>query len=106
MWWAGRCWCRGRRSWRWRWGPGRWRGAGGGGADLTLGAPLAVPGRGGVQVQVSVAAPDQGGGREIQVHSRPEDSAGPWTRHASGLVTPAGEDHPDTGVVRARAPEI
>ena len=30
--------------------------------DLTLEAPLAIPAHGGVQVQVSVAAPDQDGG--------------------------------------------
>ena len=72
--------------------------------DLTLEAPLAVPARGGVQVQVSVAAPDESGGREIQVHARTEDSA-PWVRHASGLLSPSGEDLPDAGVFRAWPPE-
>ena len=73
--------------------------------DLTLEAPLAVPARGGVQVQVSVEAPDQSGSREIGIYSRPEDGAAPWTRHASGLVCPAGADQLDAEVFRAWPPE-
>ena len=73
--------------------------------DLTLEAPLAVPASGGVQVQVSVGVPDQSGGREIQVHSRAEESTAPWTRHASGLACPAGEEQPDAGAFRAWPPD-
>src|SRR5262249_20643139 len=73
--------------------------------DLTLEAPLVVPARGGVQVQVSVAAPDQAGGREVPGHSRAGGSAGAWVRHASGLVCPAGQDQPDAGVFLAWPPQ-
>ncbi|MFF3437166.1 SDR family NAD(P)-dependent oxidoreductase, partial [Streptosporangium sp. NPDC002721] len=56
--------------------------------ELTLEAPLVLSGGGGVQVQVSVGAPDETGRRAVAVHSRPEDSPldTPWTRHATGFV--------------------
>ncbi|MFD3844197.1 type I polyketide synthase, partial [Streptomyces sp. NPDC058642] len=40
--------------------------------ELTLHAPLVVPGDSGVLVQVVVGAPDEGGLRELAVYSRPE----------------------------------
>ncbi|WP_344646394.1 acyltransferase domain-containing protein, partial [Streptomyces durmitorensis] len=59
--------------------------------ELTLHAPLALPERGGVQAQVLVGGPDDGGGREVTVYSRPESSPdGVWTRHASGVLAPEG----------------
>ncbi|MEU5789019.1 SDR family NAD(P)-dependent oxidoreductase [Micromonospora purpureochromogenes] len=58
-------------------------------AELTLGAPLVLPERGAVALQVVVGAPDADGARPVSVHSRPEDSDQPWTRHAEGLLTPA-----------------
>ncbi|MFF7725387.1 SDR family NAD(P)-dependent oxidoreductase [Streptomyces sp. NPDC008001] len=60
--------------------------------DLTLEAPLVVPERGGVAVQVWVGAADGTGRRPLTVHSRPEDDADlPWARHATGFVTGATE---------------
>ncbi|MFF5854519.1 SDR family NAD(P)-dependent oxidoreductase [Streptomyces sp. NPDC012751] len=58
-------------------------------AELTLQAPLALPERGAVQLQLHVAAADGTGHRALTVHSRPEgadDTA--WTRHATGLLAP------------------
>ncbi|UBI35054.1 SDR family NAD(P)-dependent oxidoreductase [Streptomyces mobaraensis] len=56
--------------------------------DLTLEAPLVLPARGGVQVQVVVGAPESTGGRSVRVYSRGEDGAGDgvWVRHASGAL--------------------
>ncbi|MGW0909734.1 SDR family NAD(P)-dependent oxidoreductase [Streptomyces sp. NPDC002853] len=53
--------------------------------ELTLEAPLVLPERGGVRLQVAVSAADETGRREVAVHSRPEDG-GIWTRHAGGLL--------------------
>ncbi|MFD6659987.1 SDR family NAD(P)-dependent oxidoreductase, partial [Streptomyces parvus] len=56
--------------------------------ELMLEAPLVVPERGGVQLQVVVEAADGAGERSVAVYSRPEDTdETPWTRHATGLVT-------------------
>jgi acyl transferase domain-containing protein/acyl carrier protein len=59
-------------------------------AELTLEAPLVVPERGGVRLQLIVGAADHAGRRPITVHSRlddePEDTA--WERHASGVLAP------------------
>ncbi|MFF1280474.1 SDR family NAD(P)-dependent oxidoreductase [Streptomyces sp. NPDC058299] len=58
-------------------------------AELTLQAPLMLPDRGAIQLQLHVAAPDDTGHRALSVHSRPEgtdDTA--WTRHATGLLAP------------------
>ncbi|MFF8961118.1 polyketide synthase dehydratase domain-containing protein, partial [Streptomyces sp. NPDC014894] len=69
--------------------------------ELTLEAPLVVPERGGVQVQLVVEAPGGAGQRSFSVHSRRQDALAeePWTRHASGVLTagmtrdlPAGFD--------------
>ncbi|MER5356559.1 type I polyketide synthase, partial [Kitasatospora sp. NPDC002551] len=60
--------------------------------ELTLPAPLVLPETGGVQLQVSVGAPDGSGARAVGIHSRPEHAPAdqPWTRHATGLlVVPA-----------------
>ncbi|MFJ8018425.1 SDR family NAD(P)-dependent oxidoreductase, partial [Streptomyces sp. NPDC096339] len=61
--------------------------------ELTLEAPLFVPERGSVRVQVAVQAPDSDGLRRVSVHSRPDTSAErsgqepePWTRHATGVL--------------------
>ncbi|MFC5719433.1 SDR family NAD(P)-dependent oxidoreductase [Streptomyces gamaensis] len=56
--------------------------------DLTLEAPLVLPERGGVAVQVWVGADDGSGRRPLTVHSRSEDDTDqPWVRHATGSVT-------------------
>src|SRR5580658_4526106 len=61
--------------------------------ELIVEAPLALPARGGVRVQVLVAEPDEAGRRELAVYSRAGDGGGAelWVRHASGLLAPAGE---------------
>ncbi|WP_444843239.1 SDR family NAD(P)-dependent oxidoreductase [Amycolatopsis kentuckyensis] len=56
--------------------------------ELTLGSPLVVPDRGGVQVQVTVGAAGENGVRAVSVHSRLEDTDDPWTAHADGTVAP------------------
>ncbi|MFE1251725.1 SDR family NAD(P)-dependent oxidoreductase [Streptomyces sp. NPDC058766] len=62
-------------------------------AELTILAPLTLPERGGVRVQVRVEAPDATGARPLTVHGRPDDAepGTPWTLHVSGLLTPAAE---------------
>ncbi|WP_436840482.1 type I polyketide synthase [Streptomyces flavofungini] len=58
--------------------------------ELTLAAPLVLPERGAVQLQVSVGAADDDGRRTVTLHSREErdDHAddGGWTAHASGVL--------------------
>ncbi|WP_267891960.1 type I polyketide synthase, partial [Streptomyces pactum] len=61
--------------------------------ELTLGAPLALPARGTVHLQVGVAAPDASGRRTVGIHSRPAaDPDAPWTSHAEGTLAPAPAD--------------
>ncbi|WP_268874152.1 type I polyketide synthase [Streptacidiphilus melanogenes] len=57
--------------------------------ELTLAAPLVLPDHGGVQLRLTVAAPDQTGRRALSLHSRREDvpAEEAWTRHATGLLT-------------------
>ncbi|MFI9815518.1 type I polyketide synthase [Saccharothrix variisporea] len=61
--------------------------------ELTLTAPLVLPEKGAVQVQMWVGAPDETGQRPLKIHSRPNDDT-PWTRHAVGLLGEA--DQPTT----------
>ena len=58
--------------------------------ELTLGPPLALPADGSVAVQVSVAAPDQAGRRQVSIQARPADAvpSTAWTEHASGVLAP------------------
>ncbi|WP_301549390.1 polyketide synthase dehydratase domain-containing protein, partial [Planomonospora parontospora] len=55
--------------------------------ELTLEAPLVLPERGAVAIQVVVGAPDEDDRRTVAVYSRP-DGAGdlPWTSHAQGVL--------------------
>ncbi|WP_433797671.1 SDR family NAD(P)-dependent oxidoreductase [Actinoplanes sp. CA-252034] len=53
--------------------------------ELVLQQPLRLPADG-VDVQVSVAEPDDDGRRAVTVHSRADDT---WTTHATGFVTAA-----------------
>ncbi|MFE3743353.1 SDR family NAD(P)-dependent oxidoreductase, partial [Streptomyces sp. NPDC059134] len=65
--------------------------------ELTLAAPLVLPERGTVQIQVGVGAPDETGRRTVGVHSRPADDAGaPWTSHADGTLATVPADAPAT----------
>ncbi|MFD9130140.1 SDR family NAD(P)-dependent oxidoreductase, partial [Kitasatospora sp. NPDC059571] len=59
--------------------------------ELTLEAPLFLPAQGGVQVQLWVGAPDEGGRRTVSLYSRAEavEAEEPWTRHAAGQLSAA-----------------
>ncbi|MGP9017964.1 type I polyketide synthase [Streptomyces sp. BR1] len=61
--------------------------------ELAIEAPLTLPEQGAVQLQVSVDAADGAGRRNLTLHSRraeaPTDE--PWTRHATGVLTPAAQ---------------
>ncbi|MFE3140958.1 type I polyketide synthase [Streptomyces scopuliridis] len=63
--------------------------------ELTLAAPLVLPERGAVQVQVVAGATDQDGGRPVGIYSRPDtaagESEGDWVLHAQGRLTAAGD---------------
>ncbi|MGV9317256.1 SDR family NAD(P)-dependent oxidoreductase, partial [Streptomyces sp. NPDC003691] len=59
--------------------------------ELTLEAPLVLPERGGVAVQLTVGAADDDGRRTVELHSSVDEV---WTRHASGVLgsgAPVGE---------------
>ncbi|WP_328928357.1 SDR family NAD(P)-dependent oxidoreductase [Streptomyces sp. NBC_00190] len=56
--------------------------------ELTLQAPLILPDRGGIAVQVVVGPADGTGRRTVAVHSRADDQPDlPWTRHAEGVLS-------------------
>ncbi|MFF7459407.1 SDR family NAD(P)-dependent oxidoreductase [Kitasatospora sp. NPDC008115] len=60
--------------------------------ELNLYAPLVLPERGRVRVQLEVGRPGADGSRPIAVHSRPEGSgAEQWTRHAEGVLEPSAD---------------
>ncbi|HWO22149.1 MAG TPA: SDR family NAD(P)-dependent oxidoreductase, partial [Kofleriaceae bacterium] len=60
--------------------------------ELVLTAPLAIPARGAMLMQLAVGAPDVAGRRSLSIYARaenaPTDTA--WTRHVSGTLAPAG----------------
>ncbi|MFI8952061.1 SDR family NAD(P)-dependent oxidoreductase [Streptomyces sp. NPDC053750] len=56
--------------------------------ELTLQAPLTLPADGtALALQVTVGPADTTGSRPVGIHTRPENSDGDWTRHATGTVT-------------------
>ena len=60
--------------------------------ELTTLAPLVLSETDAVSIQVSVAAPEEDGRRQISIHSRrdgddEQDSTGEWTLHASGALS-------------------
>ncbi|WP_158891506.1 type I polyketide synthase [Amycolatopsis anabasis] len=63
--------------------------------ELTIEAPLVLPERGGVAVQVTVGAADDSGLRTVSVHSRPDSGDETWTRHASGTIGPDDREPPE-----------
>ncbi|MFC8906831.1 SDR family NAD(P)-dependent oxidoreductase, partial [Micromonospora sp. NPDC057140] len=66
--------------------------------ELTIAAPLTLPGSGGVRVQVRVGAADGDGSREVTVHAQPEDDAeAEWIRHAEGVLERAAVEEPTVG---------
>ncbi|MGW1973753.1 polyketide synthase dehydratase domain-containing protein, partial [Streptomyces tubercidicus] len=64
--------------------------------ELTLQAPLVLPERGAVQLQVAVGVADESGRRMLSVYSRPQGEGveQPWVRHAVGVL---GTDSPASG---------
>ncbi|MFD4506721.1 type I polyketide synthase [Streptomyces sp. NPDC058457] len=57
--------------------------------ELTLQAPLVLPGTGGRRLQVTVGTADDSGRRQLFVHSRDEGADDPsWTRHAEAVLAP------------------
>ncbi|WP_460444173.1 polyketide synthase dehydratase domain-containing protein, partial [Amycolatopsis cihanbeyliensis] len=58
--------------------------------ELMLLAPLALPDRGGLHLQVRVTAPDSEGRRALTVHARPDSTTdGGWAQYATGTLIPA-----------------
>ncbi len=55
--------------------------------ELTIPAPLLLAESGAVAIQVSVSGPEEGGNREIQVHSRPDEEEAEWTLNATGSLS-------------------
>ncbi|WP_260867559.1 type I polyketide synthase [Streptomyces sp. SAJ15] len=64
--------------------------------ELTLEAPLVLPTRGGIRLQLTVGALDDAGRRPLAILSRAADAPAeePWTRHASGVLA-TGAPRPD-----------
>ncbi len=60
-------------------------------SELVLEAPLVLSERDGVHVQVTVGAPDDTGRRPVTVHSRTSAEPDEWTRHATGVLSPAAD---------------
>ncbi|MFI6149207.1 SDR family NAD(P)-dependent oxidoreductase, partial [Streptomyces sp. NPDC051109] len=59
--------------------------------ELTLEAPLVLPERGSVQLQVAIGSPAEGSqARPFSIHSRPQHAEADlqWTRHAAGVLRP------------------
>ncbi|MEV5127230.1 type I polyketide synthase [Streptomyces decoyicus] len=56
--------------------------------ELTMQAPLVLPERGAVQLQVAAGAADETGRRTLSVYSRPQGAQAdqPWVRHAVGVL--------------------
>ncbi len=68
--------------------------------ELVIQAPLVLPERGGVRIQVTVGDGDHTGRRPVSIHSAPDDapSTAAWTCHAQGhLVNPSPEPGTDVG---------
>ncbi|WP_275410147.1 type I polyketide synthase, partial [Actinoplanes campanulatus] len=70
--------------------------------ELTLEQPLELAGKA-VHLQVEVAAPDTAGHRAFTIHARTEDRE--WTRHAAGVLAPAGVPAPAEAAPGAWPPE-
>ncbi|MEV0643520.1 polyketide synthase dehydratase domain-containing protein, partial [Streptomyces sp. NPDC050619] len=70
--------------------------------ELTLQAPLVLPGHGAVQMQIALDAPDDTGARALRLYARPDDVEDDtlWTLHAEGAVSggtaPEGPAEPVT----------
>ncbi|MCX5138795.1 type I polyketide synthase [Streptomyces sp. NBC_00338] len=83
--------------------------------ELTLRAPLVVPERGGVALQVVVGGSDEVGSRSVRVFSRRESAGavGEWVLHAEGVVGVAEPaptfdltDWPPPGAIRVEVADL
>ncbi|MFI1711921.1 type I polyketide synthase, partial [Streptomyces griseoruber] len=77
--------------------------------ELVLEAPLTVPERGAVRLQVRVDEPDARGARALAVYSSPDDprsETAAWTRHAGGLLAPADPAAVERAVHADRAADL
>ncbi|MFI9724513.1 type I polyketide synthase [Streptomyces sp. NPDC052396] len=65
-------------------------------SELTQEAPLILPDRGAVHLQIRVGVAGEQGHRTLGVYSRPEDAAPgePWTCHARGALAPGSATAP------------
>ncbi|GAA3031221.1 hypothetical protein GCM10020000_05180 [Streptomyces olivoverticillatus] len=55
--------------------------------ELTLAAPLVLPERGGIQLQLWVGQPDETGHRPVNIYSRPDGADDlSWSQHAVGVL--------------------
>ncbi|MFD3946020.1 SDR family NAD(P)-dependent oxidoreductase [Streptomyces sp. NPDC058579] len=61
--------------------------------ELTLTAPLTLPGADAVHLQVSAGLPDADGRRSLEIHSRAQD--GDWQLNAHGSLAPESDTFPD-----------
>ncbi|MEC9464965.1 MAG: polyketide synthase dehydratase domain-containing protein, partial [Myxococcota bacterium] len=59
---------------------------------VTISAPLTVPPRSSVSLQVTVEAPGEDGGRGVRVYSARDDADEPWLSHAEGRLTVGQRD--------------
>ncbi|HEU5470906.1 MAG TPA: beta-ketoacyl synthase N-terminal-like domain-containing protein, partial [Actinophytocola sp.] len=61
--------------------------------ELTLAAPVLLPERGGLDLQVVVGGAGDEGRRPVSIYSRDQAAASEtaWTRHATGTLAPAGQ---------------
>ncbi|MFG2134073.1 SDR family NAD(P)-dependent oxidoreductase [Streptomyces sp. NPDC048751] len=69
--------------------------------ELTVHTPLQLPERGGVRVQTVLGAPDEDGGRAVDVYAR-QGSGPEWTHHATGRLSVADVPAPE---IDGRLPE-
>jgi NADPH:quinone reductase-like Zn-dependent oxidoreductase/short-subunit dehydrogenase/acyl carrier protein len=73
--------------------------------ELIVAAPLVLPDRGAVRIQVRVGEADEAGQRPVELFSRAEHAEhDPWTRHATGLLAPASQDTAGAGEFAAWPP--
>ncbi|MBA0052615.1 SDR family NAD(P)-dependent oxidoreductase [Streptomyces sp. AJS327] len=64
-------------------------------AELTVLAPLVLPGGSAVELHVAVAAAEEPGRRPVAVHARPAGES-EWTRHAVGVLAEEADETDET----------
>jgi acyl transferase domain-containing protein len=72
-------------------------------AELIVSAPLVLAEEGAVVLRVVADPPDEGGAREVRVHSRQAD--GGWSEHAGGRVAPPTGEPGETADLGTWPPE-